>query len=37
MASARVEAAEGGEIRVGALTRYHSLERDSGFLREAGL
>src|SRR5438309_10979031 len=34
---ARVEAAEGGEIRVGALTRYHSLERDSRFLTDCPL
>lgn len=29
---AGAEAAEGGEIRVGALTRYHALERDTKFL-----
>jgi 6-hydroxypseudooxynicotine dehydrogenase subunit alpha len=34
---ARVEAAEGGEIRVGALTRYHSLERNSRFLADCPL
>src|SRR5436309_14077540 len=34
---ARVEAAEGGEIRVGALTGYHSLERNSRFLADCTL
>jgi carbon-monoxide dehydrogenase medium subunit len=32
-----VARAEGGEIRVGALTRYHSLERDGRFLTDCPL
>jgi CO/xanthine dehydrogenase FAD-binding subunit len=34
---AGVEHSDGAEIRVGALTRYHSLERDSRFLRDCPL
>jgi carbon-monoxide dehydrogenase medium subunit len=34
---AHAERSEGGEIRIGALTRYHSLERDSKFLTDCPL
>jgi carbon-monoxide dehydrogenase medium subunit len=34
---ARAERSEGGDIQVGALTRYHSLERDSKFLADCPL